>query len=173
MFNIFTKSLVGKLAPEITGEIWFNVTSFPEESKFAAVSHQPLRFDHELSGTVTVLHFWDYSSKDCAQDLSYFRTWWEKYEGPGFLIIGIHTPQYAFAEDSDKVQSAVLRLHLDYPVLSDSSYITWKRYGTHTWPRTLVVDAYGVVRADVSGKGKLGQLEEKIVQLLTQVRSRV
>lgn len=173
MFNIFTRSLVGKHAPEITGDAWFNVTSFPEEAKFAAVQHSPLSFEKELSGTVTLIHFWDYSDNDCAQDLPYAREWWEKYEGPGFLILGVHTPQYAFAEDADKVESAVLRLHLDYPIVSDASYTTWKRYDNSVWPRTLLVDAYGVVRVDVRGKNKLTPFEDEIRKLLTQVRSHV
>lgn len=173
MFNIFTKSLAGKMAPEITGEAWFNVTSFAEEPKLAAVQHLPLSFAKELSGTVTLIHFWDYSDNDSLQNVEYLKVWWEKYEGPGFVIIGVHTPQYAFAEDSDKVESAVLRLHLDYPVVSDSSYTIWKRYENSIWPRTLLVDAYGVVRADVRGKNKIATLEDNIRRLLTAIRSHV
>jgi hypothetical protein len=173
MWNLFRRSLVGKPAMEITGDIWFNVTSFPEEARQAAARHSPLRFDRELAGTVTLINFWDYSSADCMADLSLLHAWWEQYEGPGFLLIGVHTPQYAFAEDPDKVESAVLRLHLDYPVVSDPFYTTWKRYDTKTWPRKLLVDAYGVIRADIRGKGKMDQLEEKLRKLLTQVRSHV
>lgn len=173
MWNIFRRSFVGKPALAVTGDIWFNVTSFPEEAKQAAIARRELTFDRELSGTVTLLHFWDYSDSDCLQDLPFLRTWWEKYEGPGFLLLGIHVPQYAFAEDSDKVESAVIRLHLDYPVVSDPSYTTWKRYENSVWPRTILIDAYGVVRADVRGKGKMAKLEETLRTLLTQVRSQV
>lgn len=173
MFNIFKRSLVGKAAPEITGDIWFNVTSFPEEAKLAAVQRLPLSFEKELSGTVTLVHFWDYSDSDSAEDVEYLKVWWEKYEGSGFLILGVHTPQYAFAEDADKVESAVLRLHLDYPVVSDPSYVTWKQYENTIWPRTVLVDAYGVIRQDVRGKNKLSTMEDEIRKLLTQVRSHV
>lgn len=137
------------------------------------MQHQPLRFDHEFSETVTLIYFWDYSCGDCIKELPYLHAWWEKYEGPGFLIVGVHTPQYAFAEDPDKVESAVLRLHLDYPVVSDPSYVTWKRYENSVWPRKIVVDAHGIIRADIRGKGNMEHLEEKICTLLTQLRSHV
>lgn len=169
MWNPFRRSLVGKRAKDITGDAWLNVTSLSEEAREAVLASAPLRFDRELAGVVTLIHFWDYSSPDSVDDLSPLHVWWEMYGGAQFLIIGVHTPQYEFAKDPDKVQAALLRFHLDYPIVSDPGYGTWKRYNNKVWPRKILVDAHGVIRLDHQGKGGHEALQEKIHELLEQV----
>lgn len=166
MWNPFRRSLVGKSAKEITGDVWMNSTSLPEDARQAVLLNAPLRFNAELAGVVTLIHFWDYSSPDSLDDLEHLPSWWEAYQGPHFVIIGVHTPQYEFAKDSDKVQAAALRFHLDYPVVSDPAYTTWKRYGNTVWPRKILVDAKGIIRVDHRGKGGHELLETTIHDLL-------
>ncbi len=166
MWNPFRRSLVKKHAKDITGDVWMNITSFSDHAKEAVLAQAPLRFDTELAGVVTLIHFWDYSSPDSVDDLNYLHTWWETYGGSHFLVIGVHTPQYEFGKDSDKVQAAALRFHLDYPIVSDPGYTTWKRYGNNVWPRKILVDAKGIVRFDYRGRGGHEALETIIHELL-------
>lgn len=166
MFHIFKRSLVGKHAPELTGDVWFNATSLPEDARDAAAHKHPLRFGHELSGNVTLVCFWDYSDHASLEVLQYLHAWWEQYKVSGLLIIGVHVPQYAFAEDPDKVESAILRFGLDYPVLHDPSYTSWKRYDNTLWPRVVLVDTHGIVRDDIRGEGDIRTLEGNIKTLL-------
>lgn len=170
MWNLFRHSLIGKRAKDITGERWLNVTSFPEEAKKAAIDRLPLRFDRELLGLVTLIHFWDYSSADSLEDLPFLHEWWERYEGSHLMIIGVHTPQYEFAKDADKVEAAVLRFHLDYPIVNDGEYTTWKRYGSHVWPRKILVDSKGIIRFDHSGQGGHEELELQIQEALEEAQ---
>src|SRR3989344_7495313 len=170
MWNPFRRVLFRSHSKEITGDVWLNITSLSNAARKAATDRTPLRFDGELSGIVTLIHFWDYSSVDSIEDLPYLHKWWEMYECPEFVIIGIHTPQFAFAKDADKVGAAVLRFHLDYPILSDSEYTTWKRYGTTKWPRKILVDAQGIICLDHNGKGGHEDIETKIHELLEQVK---
>ncbi len=172
MWNLFRRSLLNKEAKDITGDTWFNITSLPDEAKQAVLDRGPLRFTAELAGVVTLIHFWDYSSQDSVEDLSYMHTWWELYTSPHFLIIGVHAPQYEFGRDADKVESAVLRFHLDYPVVSDPTHTTWRRYSNTVWPRKIIVDAHGVVRFDHRGKGGHEALETKLHELLETAKEK-
>jgi hypothetical protein len=170
MWNPFRRSLVKKHARDISGDAWLNITALPDAGRQAVLAHAPLHFATELSGIVTLIHFWDYSSPDSVEDLSHLRTWWDMYKGPHFMIIGIHTPQYEFGKYADKVQSAILRFHLDYPMVNDSQHTTWKRYGSRGLPRKILVDAQGVICFDHWGKGGQDLLETKIYGLLDKVK---
>ncbi|OGY37378.1 MAG: hypothetical protein A3E36_03045 [Candidatus Andersenbacteria bacterium RIFCSPHIGHO2_12_FULL_45_11b] len=166
MWRIFRSSLVGKQAADITGDSWLNISSFPQNIRSIAVSHKELAFERDLRDTVVVLFFWDYGDPASLQDVLHIRALWERYEGPGFLIIGIHTPQLELATDPDKVQGAVLRFDLDFPIANDASYKTWKRYGNTVWPRKILVDTTGTICYDRNGEGGFEELEQKIRTLL-------
>ncbi len=166
---MFRRSFVGKRARDITGDAWLNTTSLPEKASEVAQRGKPIRFSHELSGTITLIHFWGYSSPDSVQELPYIHSWWEMYGDKGLLIIGVHTPEYSTSEDMDSVENAVLQFHLDYPIVHDPGYTTWKRYKNTKWPRKIVVNEKGKVVFDYSGKGGLDDTEQAFRALLAKV----
>lgn len=166
----FRTSLVGGRAPDISGEAWFNVTSLPEVARKKVLAGGDLRFREELAGLVTVVQFWDYSCINCLHTLPHLREWWKRWREEKFLIIGVHTPEFEFAHDADKVESAVLRFELSYPVVSDPDFVTWQRYGNKVWPRILIVDLRGVIRLDRKGEGGYEEMEAKIEELLLPLR---
>lgn len=170
MWNLFRSSLLYKKAPDIVGDGWMNVSSLPQHLRDVVVSGKELQFKRDLTDTVVLLYFWDYTNPASLQDVPRMRALWERYEGKGFLIIGIHTPQLELAADSDKVQGAILRFDLDFPIVNDSSYATWRRYGCKVWPRKILVSAHGVIQYDIEGEGDFDMLEDKIRELLPKVR---
>jgi hypothetical protein len=170
MWNPFHLPLVHKKAPAITGDGWINITSLPQNIREEVMSTKKLEFYPALQNTVVLVYFWDYTNPNSLQDIPRMRALWEEYEGKGFLIIGVHTPQLELAVDQDKVQGAALRFDLDFPIVNDSSYKTWKRYGNTVWPRKLLVDAYGIIQYDTRGEGQFDELEEKIRSILSPLR---
>ncbi|HSX24762.1 MAG TPA: thioredoxin-like domain-containing protein, partial [Candidatus Andersenbacteria bacterium] len=170
MWNIFRSSFVGKRARNISGDSWLNVSSFPQRLRDIVVSNKELRIDHDLGKMVVLLFFWDYGDPASLQDVPHIRALWEQYEGPNFLVIGIHTPQLELAADSDKVQAAVLRFDLDFPMANDASYATWKRYDNTVWPRKILIDTKGIIQYDHNGEGDIEALEKKIRSLLEPAR---
>lgn len=162
----FSRSLKGKHAPEITGDAWFNFDALPKAAQDRIHEKESVRFNHEIQNTVVLIDFWDYSSAACINALPYLKEWWKLYKEYNFLIIGVHTPEYVFAQESDKVESAVLRFELNYPVVSDSDYATWKRYHNKVWPRKLLVHHTGKVRYDRKGEVNYQELEQNIQEAL-------
>src|SRR5690242_13345711 len=57
----------------------------------------------DLKGKVVLVDFWTYSCINCIRTLPYTTSWYGKYKDKGFVLIGVHTPEFAF----EKVQSNV------------------------------------------------------------------
>ncbi len=166
MWNPFSRSLIGKKAPALLGAVWFNEQVLPPSARGRIKQGQPLKFRRDFPGQVVLLDFWDYSCIHCLNALPYLRAWWQRYQQYNFLIIGVHTPEFVFAADPDKVRSAVLRFNLSYPVVSDPEYQIWERYHNNSWPRQLLVDSRGVIRYDQQGAGNYQKTESTIQALL-------
>lgn len=162
----FSQSLIGKPALPIEGEAWFNAQALPPAGASDVADGKILNVVPNLRGFVTLIHFWDYNCIHCLNELPFIKNWWQRYRDHRFLIIGVHTPEFAFAKDSDKVQSAVMRFGLTYPVVSDPNYITWSRYKNTAWPRQVLCDAGGIIRFDNIGEGEHETKEVHIQELI-------
>jgi len=166
MWHLFGKSLVGRSALPISGGTWFNDNALPALALDAVKTGRPLTPKRELRGKVTLIDFWDYSCINCINSLPYLREWWERYRQYDFMVIGIHTPEFTFGADAEKVRSAMLRFNIPYPVVNDPEYENWERYKNDAWPRRLIVDSRGTVRYDHRGAGDYQTAEAKIQELL-------
>jgi thiol-disulfide isomerase/thioredoxin len=74
----------------------------------------------ELRGKVVVVDFWTYSCINCLRSLPYVRAWSEKYKDQGLVVIGVHTPEFAFEKNTDNVKNAVADLKIDFPMAIDN-----------------------------------------------------
>ena len=153
----------------MTGARWFNAEGLPEKARAAAAAGEPLRFGEELAGSVVLVDFWDYSCVNCVRTLPYLKEWWDRYHEDGFVLLGVHTPEFEFGKDPKNVQAAIIQFALDYPIVSDPDYITWKDYDNDVWPRELLVDVNGVIQHDHRGEGGYEKTEAKIQELLTAI----
>jgi hypothetical protein len=95
------------------------------------------------------------------------QAWYTTYQNAGLEVIGVHTPEYAFAHDPGNVQSGAQRLGISYPIALDNSYATWTSYSNESWPVDYLIDATGRVRHVTIGEGDYAGTESLIRQLLT------
>src|SRR5207253_241186 len=58
---------------------------------------------------VVLIDFWTYSCINCQRTLPYLKTWYDSYENQGLVIIGIHTPEFAFEHERTNVEDALAR----------------------------------------------------------------
>jgi len=165
--SLFDARLIGEKPPAIAGGQWFNASHFPPEVLLAREAGKPLLITQDLPGKAVLIFFWDYECADCVAALPHLNAWWKKFHDRDFFIIGIHTPEFEFAKDLDKVESAILRSSISYPVVNDADYESWKAYGCSSWPRLLLVDRQGIVQYDHSGKVNQKEVEEKIGDLMS------
>jgi cytochrome c biogenesis protein CcdA/thiol-disulfide isomerase/thioredoxin len=133
----------------------------------AWINSQPLTAD-QLKGHVVLVDFWTYSCINCLRSIPYVRAWAEKYKDSGLIVIGVHTPEFAFEKDLDNVRKAVGELNIKYPVALDNDYKIWKAFNNSYWPADYMVDATGKIRFHHFGEGKYDETEQQIQQLLKE-----
>jgi cytochrome c biogenesis protein CcdA/thiol-disulfide isomerase/thioredoxin len=125
----------------------------------------PLKRD-QLKGKVILVDFWTYSCINCLRAIPYVEAWAEKYKNDGLVVVGVHTPEFAFEKDPANVAKALTDLKITYPVAIDSDYAIWKAFHNEYWPAHYFIDAQGSIRYHHFGEGKYDESEEVIQQLL-------
>ena len=125
----------------------------------------------QLKGKVVVVDFWTYSCINCLRAVPYVEAWAEKYKNDGLVVVGVHTPEFAFEKDPANVAKAVADLKITYPVAIDSDYAIWKAFNNEYWPAHYFIDAKGEIRYHHFGEGKYDESEEVIQQLLREKNS--
>lgn len=137
--------------------------------EFAGISNwinsSPLTLQ-ELKGKVVLVDFWTYSCINCIRTLPYIRSWYEKYKDQGFVVVGVHTPEFEFEKDLNNVKRAVERFNIAYPVALDNDYKTWQAYSNSYWPAHYLIDQNGHVRQFHAGEGRYLETENAIRELL-------
>jgi len=121
-----------------------------------------------LRGKVVLIDFWTYSCINCLRTLPYVRRWAERYKDHGLVVIGVHTPEFAFEKDEDNVKRALHDLGVTYPVALDNGYAIWRAFDNHYWPAQYFVDAEGRIRDHHFGEGDDARSETVIRSLLTE-----
>lgn len=119
-----------------------------------------------LRGQVVLVDFWTYSCINCIRTLPYITGWYEKYKDRGFVVVGVHTPEFAFEKDTENVKTALRRHKINYPVAQDNDYATWNAYDNHYWPAHYLIDQNGQIVYVHFGEGKYQETEAAIQQLL-------
>lgn len=121
-----------------------------------------------LRGKVVLVDFWTYSCINCLRTLPYLKAWDEKYRSQGLVIIGVHTPEFAFEKEIRNVEQATRDLGIRYPVAIDNQYAIWKAYQNRYWPAHYLIDAQGRIRHQHSGEGAYQETEQMIQTLLKE-----
>jgi thiol-disulfide isomerase/thioredoxin/small neutral amino acid transporter SnatA (MarC family) len=119
-----------------------------------------------LRGKVVLIDFWAYSCINCQRAIPHAVDWYNRYRDDGFVVIGVHTPEYAFERVPDNVASGAAALHITYPIALDNDYTTWNDYQNLYWPAEYLIDANGTVRHTKFGEGDYNGTEKLIRQLL-------
>jgi len=140
-------------APEI-GRVWLNSL--------------PLSF-RQLRGRAVLVDFWDYTCMNCIRTLPYVQAWHERYGNKGLTVIGVHTPEFTFAQYESNVERGVREFGLTYPVVIDSNYELWKAFANRCWPTKYLLDKDGYLRYAHFGEGAYGECEEAIHELLREI----
>ena len=129
------------------------------------LNSEPLGPD-ELRGRVVVVNFWTLTCINWLRTEPYVRAWSQAYRDDGLVVIGVHTPEFSFEHELDRVRIAVGVRGIDYPVVLDNDYDVWNAFDNHYWPALYFVDREGVIRDHHFGEGRYEQSEHQIQGLL-------
>ena len=121
-----------------------------------------------LRGKVVLIDVWTYTCINWLRTLPYVRSWAEKYKDQGLVVIGVHSPEFAFEKNVDNVRRAAKEMRVDYPIAIDSDFAIWRALKNEYWPALYIVDAQGRVRHHQFGEGEYDRSERVIQQLLAE-----
>jgi thiol-disulfide isomerase/thioredoxin len=133
---------------------------------------KPLTKD-DLKGKVVLVDFWTYTCINCIRTLPHVTRWYDKYKDQGFVVIGVHSPEFAFEKNTDNVLAAIKQYNIHYPVPQDNDFTIWKGFNNQYWPAEYLIDAKGVVRRTHFGEGEYDEMEKAIQDLLKEAGKNV
>jgi thiol-disulfide isomerase/thioredoxin len=120
----------------------------------------------ELRGHVVLVDFWTLTCINWLRTEPYVRAWSQAYRNDGLVVIGVHTPEFSFEHEIDRVRQATKARGIDYPVAVDNGYEVWSAFDNHYWPALYFVDADGIIRDHHFGEGRYEESERVIQGLL-------
>lgn len=120
-----------------------------------------------LVGKVVLADFWTYTCINWLRTLSHVRAWARKYTGR-LVVVGVHTPEFAFERNPDNVRRSVQQMKIDYPVAIDNDHSIWNAFGNHYWPALYLIDPRGRVRHHRFGEGEYQESELAIQRVLAE-----
>src|SRR5271155_3217493 len=140
----------------------------PDLSGAVAWLNSPPLTSKSLKGKVVLIDFWTYSCINCLRALPYVEGWAAKYKDAGLVVIGVHTPEFAFEKERSNVEQAVRDLKITYPVAVDSNYKIWQAFHNEYWPAHYFIDGKGRIRYHHFGEGEYDESERVIQALLKE-----
>ena len=121
-----------------------------------------------LRGKVVLVDFWTYSCINCLRSIPYVRAWAKKYRDQGLVVIGVHTPEFAFEKKIANVEKAVAALQSTIRSPSTTTFAIWRAFFNHYWPAHYFIDPKGRIRYHHFGEGEYERGEQVIRQLLAE-----
>lgn len=120
----------------------------------------------ELRGRVVLVDFWTFTCINWLRTQPYIRAWSTAYRREGLLVIGVHTPEFSFEHDIDRVRVASRERGIDYPIVVDNDYAIWRAFDNNYWPAQYFIGIDGAVRDHHFGEGRYEQSERVLQKLL-------
>ena len=120
----------------------------------------------ELRGHVVLVNFWTLTCINWLRQEPHVRAWSQAYRDDGLVVIGVHTPEFAFEHEIDRIRPAIKEREIDYPVAVDNDYEIWSAFDNHYWPALYFIDTEGIIRDQQFGEGRYEQSERVIQRLL-------
>ena len=135
------------------------------EGATAWLNTEPLGPD-QLRGRVVLVDFWTLTCINWLRTEPYVRAWSQTYRDHGLVVVGVHTPEFSFEHEVDRVRLAIKERDIDYPVVVDNDYAVWSAFDNHYWPALYFVDRDGSIRDHHFGEGRYEESERSIQRLL-------
>ncbi len=155
-----------------TASLWLNAKPLFTVAEDPSGRRGIVSLAPSLEGKAVLLHFWDYTNAHCLNMVPLLETWHKRYAGDGLVVVGVHSPEFAFSSRSGNVAEAVKQLEISYPVYLDSEFFLWRIFENRHWPRTVLIARDGSVVYDVVGSANSEATERAVRKVLHRTRGR-
>lgn len=116
----------------------------------------------EFAGRVVLVTFWASWCRPCIEEIPGIRRLSEAMADQPFAVVGVNV-----GERERRVQAAVGRLGITFPVLLDRDSTTFKAWGADVLPTAYLLDGFGRVR--YVARGPLEWDRDDIIERLQQM----
>jgi len=140
-------------APDLVG-----LTNWINSDKISSLS--------ELRGQVVLIDFWTYACINCRRTLPHVQALYERYQDEGFVVLGLHAPEFSYERKIENVRTEVLKHGLTYPIAQDNDFATWRNYNNRYWPAHYLIDKEGSIRYTHFGEGAYQEMDQWVAKLL-------
>lgn len=154
------------LTPGELSEKWYFAPDFAGLENW--INSDEIKSIEELRGQVLIVKFWTLGCVNCIKSHPDTNKLYSEFHDQGLEIIGIHAPEFQHERKLEQVQQAVEEYKLEFPVVQDNEFVTWKRYNNRYWPAMYIIDKDWKVRFAHFGEGGYEKQREVIKQLLTE-----
>ncbi len=148
----------------------FDRIAAPLDGATQWLNSRPLSVE-SLRGKVVLVDFWTYGCFNCMNALPHVKELAGKYRDQGLVVVGVHTPEFAYEKIQGNVESAVRKLEITFPVAIDNDYAIWNAYHNQYWPAQYLVDAQGKIRYQHFGEGAYQEMDRTVQTLLNEAKS--
>ncbi len=139
------------------------VQPFPEGLEWINTAG-PIQLN-DLRGKFVLLDFWTYCCINCMHVLPELKKLEKAYPNE-LVVIGVHSAKFETEKETRNITEAVLRYHVEHPVVNDSKMLLWRRFGVQSWPSLVLIDPQGYAVWGRSGEATFEQLDEVIKKAL-------
>ncbi|OHE57518.1 MAG: hypothetical protein A2Y36_01605 [Treponema sp. GWA1_62_8] len=115
-----------------------------------------------LKGKVVLVDFWTYSCVNCLRTLPYLRAWHDEYADEGLVIVGVHSPEFAFERSETNLRRAARELGVIWPIVQDNDFGIWRAYDNKYWPSHYLYGRDGMLLETHFGEGGYAETEALI-----------
>ena len=119
-----------------------------------------------LRGRPVLVNFFARSCINCIHAMPHLESWYERYSHRGFVLVGVHTPEFPVEKSRPALAAAIERYGLTYPIAEDNESATWNAWRNVYWPAEYVIDQSGRIVHEHVGEGGYGETESLIQSLL-------
>ena len=143
------------------------IPDFPPDLEW--INARIVRLGTLLGRHAVLVWFWDYASLNSLRALPYVQEWDRRYRERGLRVFGIHSPQFDFGAERERVEAAVEQLGIEFAVAPDPAFEVWRAYGNEVWPALYLWDRRGVLRYYHFAEGAYEETERAIQELLLEI----
>ena len=95
----------------------------------------------------------------------------QKYSAE-LAVIGVHSAKFTIEKDTHNIRQAILRYEIEHPVVNDSDFRVWQRYGVRAWPTLMFIDPEGKIIGKHEGEIAVEAFDQVLAEMVRQFDER-
>lgn len=141
----------------------FPAPEFTHGDKEDWINSEPLSIN-DLQGKVVLIDFWTFDCWNCYRSFPWMNAMEHRLAQEDFLIIGVHTPEFAHERIRENIVAKAREFKLHHPIMIDNDSSYWRAMRNRYWPAFYILDKKGAVRAVFFGETHEGDSRAKQIE---------